>query len=150
MIWSRMNGSNPNVSGAKAGVPDLPIPDFETRVASLRIAHGPGCRDLARAAMADLTQAQRDRVVNEAVCRARRAKVEWEIQHGLRPDHEAFLNDFAVALLRLPDHDRGRRLRRCPKVLREHVMPLIAEYQVDAGNFLVAAGLADPGTLPVS
>jgi hypothetical protein len=145
-----MNGSNLNGSGARSGVPDTPIPDFERRVASLRIAHGPGCRDLARTALADLTQAQRDRVVNEAVCRARRAKVAMEIQHGVRPDHEAFLNDFAAALLRLPDQDRGRRLRRCPRVLREHVMPLIGEYQIDARRFLIGAGLADPETIPLS
>lgn len=150
MIWARLNGSYRNGSAPGSDRPDAPVPDFEKRVATLRIAYGPGCRDLARLALIDLSPSQRELVINEAVCRARRAKIDREIQQGSRPDHEAFLNNFAAALLRLPDRDRGRRLSRCPKVLREHVMPLIAEYQADARKFLVATGLAGPDTIAVS
>lgn len=126
-----------------------PISGFEERVACVRIAHGPGLAEFLSTALGDLSPDQQQRVVTEAAYRNRSALIDREIDTGLRPDYQYFLNNFAAALLRLPDADRGRRLRRCPKVLREGVMPLIAEYEVEARRLLAGAGLAGPETIPV-
>lgn len=118
------------------------IADFEGRVACLRIAHGPGCAMIGQMALAGLSDRHRGLVVLEAVRRQRAAKVQREIKAGTRKDHEVFLNNLADALLRLPDGERARRLARCPKVLRTHVAPVIAEYLADRRDFLAQAGIA--------
>lgn len=125
-----------------------PIEDFEGRVSALRIAHGPGCMVMGQTALADLSVPNRLRVVREALRRQRQAKMRREVAAGRRESHEFFLNSMAEALLRLPDGDRERRLARCPKVLRTHVMPMIAEYLADTRDFLAQAGIPGDGILP--
>lgn len=124
------------------------IDDFEGRVAGLRVAHGPGCGVISQSVLAGLSSRHRELVIREALRRERAAKIRREIGAGQRGDHEVFLNNLADALLRLPDGERDRRLARCPKVMREHVKPVIAEYVADMRDFLIQAGIPGHGLLP--